>query len=196
MNAHVEAAEGRWLPSRYRYALFRLTAFLLLRKGAPDGPRSGGVRRVLIIDRDQNAIESYALSLFVVLWSAACVSIAASYAGVGFPRAIALFAIVLVITPAVIQLVLYMIAGVRAVLRKVGLPFSEANFEVQTAAFFLLMLGSAIVAAISGQPAVEFLGWIWLGLLALNGAAAILMRLLAPTVAAAEAELREAPSEL
>jgi hypothetical protein len=196
MKAHVEAAEGRWLPSRYRYALFRLTAFLLLRKGAAARSEPPGGRCVLILDRDQNPIESFALSLFVVVWSAACVSISAWYAGVSRPAAIALFAIVVAITPIIIQLVLYLIAGARAALRKAGAPFSEANYEVQSAAFFLLMLGTAIAAAISGQPALEFLGWIWLGLLMLNGAAAILMRLVAQSVAAAEAQLRETPSDL
>ena len=197
MKAYVERPEGRWLPSRYRYAIFRLTAFLLLRRSAPYQPATPERRYALIIDRDQNPIESFALSLFLVTWSSACASIAATrYAGVRPALAAGLFPILLVIMPFILQVVLYVVGGLLAVFRRVGLPVAEANHGVQTATFFLVMLAAATIVSTSGRPALAILGWSWFALLGINGAAALMMRLLAKPVAAAEARLREGPSEL
>ena len=55
--------DARLLPSRHRFALFRLVAFLRLRAAKPE-PRDG---LILVVDRDQTAIEHHAISLWIVL---------------------------------------------------------------------------------------------------------------------------------
>jgi hypothetical protein len=196
MKAHVEIPEGRWLPSRYRYAIFRAAAYLRLRLVRRTRPPVQGRRLVLMIDRDQNPFESFTLSLFAVLWSAACVTIAAA----GRPAippllAAGLFTILILVVPVIIQMALYVVSGVMALCRQAGLPVAATNHGAQTAVFFILMLAAAAAAAGSRLRALQFLGWIWIALLALNAAAAVLMRLLAGPVAAAEERLREAPSD-
>jgi len=84
----------------------------------------------------------------------------------------------------------------RAALRRAGVPLADANYEIQTAAFLLLMMAAATLASLSRRPALAALGWIWLALLGFNCVAAIVMRLLATSVSAVEARLREEPSEL
>ncbi|HUP45003.1 MAG TPA: hypothetical protein VM779_05775 [Thermoanaerobaculia bacterium] len=56
-----DRADARWLPSRYRFAIFRLTAWLLLRRSRSE-IREG---LVLGIDRDQNAVESYTVGIWL-----------------------------------------------------------------------------------------------------------------------------------
>jgi len=196
MKAHVEVPEGRWLPSRYRYAIFRLMAFLMLRRADPARSSAPGRRYVLIVDRDQNPIESFTLSLFVVIWCSVGLAIAASdYFAIPPPLAAGLFPILLLVMPLIIQAVLYLVAGIMAISRRAGLPLAEPNHRVQTAVFFILMCAAAAIASGSGRPPLVIVGWCWLALLALNGAAALLMRALNSMVAAAEAQLLEAPSE-
>jgi hypothetical protein len=197
MKAHVEHLEGRWLPSRFRYALFRLAAFVILRKVAARHPSSSERRHVFVIDRDQNPIESFTLSLFLVVWISACAAVALPHRhALNAIPAAGWFVILLFLTPVAIQIVLYIIAGLRAALRRAGVPLADANYEIQTAAFLLLMVAAATLASLSRRPALSALGWIWLALLGFNCVAAIVMRLLATSVSAVEARLREEPSEL
>lgn len=63
MNAVRDREDARWLPSRHHFALFRLLAFIRLRVARPQ-PRAG---LVLIIDRDQSALENHAVASWIVL---------------------------------------------------------------------------------------------------------------------------------
>jgi hypothetical protein len=196
MKAHVELAEGRWLPSRYRYAMFRLTAFLILRWRAPHQASSTNLRYVVIIDRDQNPIESFAFSLFLVTWGAAYASVAAMlYWGVRPAVAAGLFPISFSLMPLIVQVVLYVVAGLMAVSRRAGLPVADTNHAVQTGVLFLVISVVAAMASSSGRFPLPILGWIWFALLGLNAVAAVLMRLLGKPVQAAEAHLLEGSSE-
>ena len=123
MKPHVEVAEGRWLPSRYRYALPRLVAFLILRRATAAPFPTPDRREVIILDRDQNSAESFALSIFFDVWIAACLSGAAiRYGGLNVVPAIGLFAIFLVITPVAMQIPMYAVLGASAPPRRAGLP--------------------------------------------------------------------------
>jgi hypothetical protein len=196
MKAHVELAEGRRLPSRYRYAMFRLTAFMILRWRAPHQASSTDLRYVVIIDRDQNPIESFAFSLFLVTWGAAYGStVATLYWGVRPAVAAGLFPVLFMIMPLVVQAVLYVVAGLMAVSRRAGLAVADTNHAVQTAVLFLVIFVVAAIASNSGRLLLAVLGWIWFALLGLNAAAAVLMRLLSKPVEAAEAHLLEGSSE-
>lgn len=60
-NIVRDRAEAKWLPSRHRYALMRLLAFLILRNARPK-PQPG---LILVIDRDQSTLEN----LFTSVWA-------------------------------------------------------------------------------------------------------------------------------
>lgn len=63
MKTVRDRAEARWLPSRFRYALFRLVAFGIIRRSRPK--EACGL--VLVIDRDQSASEYYVISVWLLL---------------------------------------------------------------------------------------------------------------------------------
>jgi hypothetical protein len=58
-----DRADARWLPSRFRFALFRIAALVVMSRLTPREKRG----LVLIIDRDQSAVEQHLLSLGAVL---------------------------------------------------------------------------------------------------------------------------------
>ena len=55
-------ADARWLPSRHNFALFRLAAFLRLRRARPE-PCDGSC----VIDRHQSAMETWLVMSWVTL---------------------------------------------------------------------------------------------------------------------------------
>jgi hypothetical protein len=55
--------EARWLPSRHRFALFRLYAFLRLRRAKPEPAEA----MILVVDRDQTAFEHYGISIWILV---------------------------------------------------------------------------------------------------------------------------------
>jgi membrane-associated HD superfamily phosphohydrolase len=63
VRAICERRDARWLPSRHRYALFRLFALLRLRTAKPE--IQPGV--LLMLDRDQSQAEYYSVSAWVLL---------------------------------------------------------------------------------------------------------------------------------
>jgi hypothetical protein len=66
-----ERADARWLPSRHRFAIFRLIAWALFRRMGPT--REPGL--ALGIDRDQSALESYVVATWIMA-SATCFTFA------------------------------------------------------------------------------------------------------------------------
>src|SRR5688500_10333131 len=55
--------DARWLPSRFRFAIFRLIAYVVFRLTRQKEER--GI--VVVIDRDQSAIENYSVAAVVML---------------------------------------------------------------------------------------------------------------------------------
>jgi hypothetical protein len=60
LNVVRNRPAAKWLPSRHRFALARLIAYVMLRTRRPSLPQVD--RIVLAIDRDQSAIENHAVS--------------------------------------------------------------------------------------------------------------------------------------
>ena len=71
MRVVRDRAEARWLPSRFHFALGRLTAYLVYRRTAPR--EQCGL--ALAIDRNQNSIESYVASIGVLVVTACYTSV-------------------------------------------------------------------------------------------------------------------------
>ncbi|MEA2336532.1 MAG: hypothetical protein QOE82_539, partial [Thermoanaerobaculia bacterium] len=64
MNVVVDRPEARWLPSRHRFALARLIAYVTLRgaRGVAEKPE----HLILPIDRDQTAVEMNSIAVWVL----------------------------------------------------------------------------------------------------------------------------------
>lgn len=164
MRAVRDRADAAWLPSRFHFALFRLLAFLIL--GASRSREHRGL--VLILDRYQNAIETYAVSVWIVI-TAACYT-GFLLAAVTHPIVAAVVAIPLAVL--VIELLLAVIAGVATLA-----GFTENNIQMNSVVFMAVMI------AISGWLAtkdewIRFVAGAFLVLTFLNGVAAVAVRLL------------------
>ena len=170
MNAVRGSEEARWLPSRHRYALFRLAGYLRLRGAAPRALRND---LVLMIDRDQSAFENYAIGLWIVL------TIACYFSGVllaRWPLPLAFLASIFLATIA-----LHIPTCLFGVLRP-----DRNNIRWNSAINMLLLMAVALYYA-NAESWVRFAAWQFLALAALNAAAAVVVFLLRGSIAKLEA---------
>lgn len=173
MRSIRDCAEARWLPSRFRYALFRLFAYVKLRQARPE-PRPG---LLLVVDRDQNPIESSALSLWVLLTLSAWVT----YELMRLVPAAAAVVLAPLAAAVLIELPLFVIC----------LPLARLGVRMDPQASSVVFLSLLTVAAgwYALVPAwVRFVSWQFLAGLGLNGAAALVAFALRRRIAAAEAQ--------
>jgi hypothetical protein len=158
-------ADARWLPSRHRFALFRLYAFLRL-LGAKPEHREG---LVLVVDRDQTAFEHHGASLWIVL-TAACYFAASLFRGWPLPVA--------------------MIAALAAAAVAVELPLLSGLILRSGARASAIVTIALLIAAsvhFARQTSwVRFAAWQFLGVLALNALASIIVFLLRAPIARLE----------
>jgi hypothetical protein len=180
-----------WVPSRHRYALFRLIAYLRLASGA-DAPRGDRGRRpdtdlganavVLAIDRDQSSVEAYTVCVLVWLTVSAFFAAVLSSA-LGLPAAIAVG-----IPIAALTLTLFVVMTglvVTPVLHAVGLPRGPDNIAPATTVMLIAVtLAASYLATLSTW--VRIPAWLFLGALGVNGVAAIFLFLVRQRVRAAE----------
>ncbi len=146
--------EARWLPSRHRFALFRLIAHVKTRAAKPQ-PREG---LMLIIDRDQSAYEHYAISSWIVL-TVACYLAATLFGSWPLPLG---FAAALPASAIAIEIPVYV----------TGLAFNNARLN--GIAFMLLMIAASVYLAVT-DTWVRFAAWQFLALLALNAIVAVVL---------------------
>ena len=149
--------EARWLPSRHRFGLFRLFAFVKSRTARPR-PHEG---LMLVIDRDQSGYEHYAISTWIVL-TVTCYLAATLFGGwplaLGFAAALPAAAIAIEVPVWVTGL----IAG---------------NARVNGIVFMLLMIAASAYLATT-QTWVRFAAWQFLAVLVINAIAAVVVFLL------------------
>ena len=159
MNVVHDRPQAKWLPSRHRFALARLVAFVMLTCGT--GPTSDVDRLMLAIDPDQSTIENYAASIWY-LGSLTCFLSAFVPLLIAFPIALI-----------VIEIPIYAF----------GVPFG--NRRVTSAGYVLCGAGAAAYFAL--QPTwIRFAAYAFLGVLALNAIAFVIMWPLRHRVRAAE----------
>ena len=170
MHVVRDRGEARWLPSRHRYALARLIAFLRLR-GARSEPHPG---LVLAVDRDQSAAENMTLGFAVwIIWTC--------YAVVILPGAWKVTA------PIVAHLGLQLVlVGTILLLHLFGRDLWAFHHRINSVLMFvLLLLASSYFAAT--QLWVRFVAWIVLAAFVLNAVAAAVLFLLRRSVRELEA---------
>lgn len=157
-------ADARWLPSRHRFALFRLYAFLRL-LGAKPEPREG---LVLVVDRDQTAFEHHGASIWIVL-TVACYFAATLFDTWPLPAAI--------------------VAGILASALALELPIWIGGLVLRARGVAIVTMVLLIAASIhfARQASwVRFVAWQFLGLLAINATASAIVFLLRAPIARLE----------
>lgn len=171
MRAVRNRADARWAPSRFNFALFRL-GVLIIGSRMPVQHSAG---EVLVIDRNQNSVESYAVSV----WLVASLS---AYTQSLMVRPIGWIAATLLSVPIVLALLqVIVVAGGFVVLPAPGRDHTPFNGALLMTAFAAL---SAWIASTSLWS--RYVGMLFLIIVATNAAAAVVIRLLGAQVAAAD----------
>jgi len=170
-----------WIPSRHRYALFRLLAYVRLRSTA--AACAVDDTQVLVIDRDQSNAETYAVAF--LLWGTLACFLAQLMSHRLHPAAAVLIAVpiaAMAITAGVVANGVF----ITPVLHAIGLP--RGSHEINIASTLLLLevgLPASYFALCDGWIRVS--AWIFLGCIAANGVAAILFFLMRRRAREAEA---------
>ena len=176
--------DARWFPSRHSLALFRLAAYLCLRRARPE--RSDGI---LVIDRHQSAAETWLVMSWVTL-TFACYLAATLFADwhialallVSLPLAVVLLEVPAILSALTIAPLFRSIAGNRT-----------NAFRVNGVVIMLLFSGTS--AYFARHPSwIRFVAWQFLALLALNAVAAMIVFPLRDSIARLEAQVGGASS--
>jgi hypothetical protein len=170
--------DARWMPSRFRFALFRLYAYARLRGAAP---QSADV--AYIIDRDQSAVENFTVGIWTIFSAGAYVTWLLSPR---WPLALALIASPFI---AVMLMQVPVVAVGLLLLRR------KDNLRVNSVVLMVLLTAAAVYfARVDGW--VRYAAWQFLGVLALNALAAIVVMIFRSSIAAAESTLGGLASDL
>ncbi|MGZ4778567.1 MAG: hypothetical protein ACXV5L_05180 [Thermoanaerobaculia bacterium] len=182
MNIARPQAAVPWVPSRSRYAIFRLIAYVRLLKKAGE-PCVRDEMRVLALDRDQSTAEHYTIALLVWL------TVAAFFAAMLSARVILPVAIIIAIPLAALFLNAAVVAtgvAMTALLGALGMP-RDASRIVPNSWIFLTGLSLSSSYFAMATTWVRYPAWLFLLTLAVNGAASIALFFLRARVRAAEA---------
>lgn len=185
MRAVRGRAEARWLPSRHRFALFRLWAYARLRTATPE-PKPG---LILMVDRDQSAVESYTTSTWIALMTAGYI---AAELAKRWPLPVAIAAAI-----PLACLALHLPLLVAPVLVPVIEVFARKRLTwyaaVNSTAFVATHLAIALVLA-DQRTWVRFVAWQFLAVFGLNAIAAAIVFLLRGRITSLEASYGVTPS--
>ena len=180
-------ADARWLPSRFSLALFRLFAFLRMRNAKPE------TRDVaLIIDRNQNAMESFALSVWIPLTLACYV---AAMLPARWPRSIAVI-VALPIAVALPQIAITVLGTMLIPLWNAVTRRRVENVMRATSAGMMLPFFAATLWIARSHSWARFAAWQVLVLAGLNAIAAAILFLLRDSMAELESSVGGLSSEV
>jgi hypothetical protein len=190
-----EKREAKWLPSRCAFAFFRLAMLLHLAGRTPTAAREDDSTTTYVVDdRHQSSLENYWLG---VLFFAFATSFVYVVIGTLHPLrlgyAIALFPIVAVLVPMVIEGILHVDGGILAIARRLGMRKSEIDHAVQSRMLIAAFTCAAAAGVVRGG-ASRAIGIAWFGVLLINAASAIILWLLRHRVTEAEIRFGGSPS--
>jgi hypothetical protein len=176
MNVVRDCPAARWLPTRHRFALTRLFAFL---RGRGRATVPNDVDRLLLaIDRDQSAAENYMVTLWLL-------TTATFYVMTVLPLPVEMAIIVALPAAAFILQALFCIHGV--VWNLLGGTSSRNNVKLNSVFLMTTMfLASAYFATL--RSPVRYVAWFFFAVAILNGAASAIMFLLRDSVRELERE--------
>ena len=172
--------EGRLLPSRHDFALFRLAAYVRLRVSRSEPDDS-----LLAVERHQSTLEALLVGLWFFL-TAACYLAASVFHR--WPRVLGItvgFAVAIVLQQFVMMIFYYTLVPLwHAVTRKVR----HSSIDLQSTLFLLSMTVVSAGVAL-GDSWVRFIAWQFLGVIAVNAVAALIVFALRHRIAALESSL-------
>jgi FtsH-binding integral membrane protein len=164
MKTVRDRADARWLPSRFRYALFRLAAFGIIRRSRPR--EASGL--VLVIDRDQSASEYYVISVWLLLTVSCYVGACLSRITNGVVAAIAAIPLASLLIEAV-----YLSGAAMPALMAAGIR-QERSLRVAS----MMLYGLLILAAayfVLAESWVRYVAISFLVIVAVNAIAAVVV---------------------
>lgn len=169
-------ADARWLPSRHNFALFRLGAYLRLRSARPEVSDA-----IYVIDRHQSATETWLVQSWLIA-TVACYVAATLFSRLHL--AVALL-IALPLTFACIDVPALISAIVIA-------PFVRNPHRVNGAVVMLIPTVASLYYA-TRPTWLRFVAWQFLGVLALNAIAALIVFAMRDSIARLEGGVTSAP---
>jgi hypothetical protein len=172
MNVVIDRPEAHWLPSRHRFALSRLIAYAKLR--GMRAVENDVEHLILPIDRDQTAAEMNGVALWVFV-TTVC------YIAAALPLILPV-AIVLAVPLAAIVLQ-FPIVGIGPIVRMV-IGDGDHIKIISMITMSLLVIASSYFAVSTSWA--RYVAWLFIAVLLVNGAAAILVWLLRGGIRAAE----------
>lgn len=172
MNVVTDRPEARWLPSRHHFALARLVAYAKLR-GARHAAKNAE-HLILSIDRDQTAAEMNGTALWVFVTTACYIAAALPLI---WPAAIA---VTIPIAAIALQLPTVVIGPIVRMLIGDG----DHIKIISVIAMSLLVIASSYFAVSSSWA--RYAAWFFFAVLAINGAAAVVVWLLRGAIRAEE----------
>jgi hypothetical protein len=179
-------AEARWLPSRHRFALFRLWAYARLRGARPEPDPNV----MLMVNPDQSATEVFTTSSWVSLTTSAYI---AAELAESWPLAIAI-ASAIPLAMAAVQIPLYVCGTlILPTMPTIARTRPNALAAINSVVTWIALLLAASYYATKSSWA-RFAAWQFLAVVALNAVAATILFLLRKRVAALEASYGVTPS--
>ncbi|HUR81668.1 MAG TPA: hypothetical protein VM733_12945 [Thermoanaerobaculia bacterium] len=157
-------ADARWLPSRFNFALFRLLAFSMMRVAAPEHRDVS-----LIIDRNQNNLESHLVGLWTTL-TVTCWLAGTLFASWPVPLAL------VVAFPLAINCLSFPVVAMLAARR------GATNVGLNSVMIMTMLIIAALCFA-RAHTWIRFVAWQFLGGIALNAIAAPFAYLLRGSIA-------------
>lgn len=173
----IEAIRNRpeavWLPSRHRFAIVRLYALMRL---ATAKPAQTEVEYVLPIDRDQSSHEQYAVAAWIYVTAVAYIA-----------------ALLPLVTPVAVVVALPIAAlALHGPLLLVGATLPKwTRYESVHAKILMTVMAALALWFAQHEAWPRFVAWFFLGVLALNGIAALIAFALRGTIARVERPYRE-----
>jgi hypothetical protein len=172
VNVVVDHPEARLLPSRHRFALARLIAYVRLRSARP--AVSQPEHLILPIDRDQTAAEMNGTAIWVFV-TTTC------YIAAALPLSLPI-AVIIAIPLAAIAIHLPIVVGGPILIFVIG---DGDHVKIVSAITMGLLLIASSYFAISPEW-VRFAAWLFFAILIINSAAAAILWLLRKPIRAAE----------
>lgn len=167
-NIVVDRPMAGWLPSRHRFALARLVAYVRLRFDQPAATQPEHL--ILPIDRDQTAAEMYGVAVWVFA-TTTC------YVAASLPFRLP-WSIILAIPLAAIAIHVPIVAGM--------VLMGDGNHIKIVSVITMGLLLMASSYAVTTASWARFVAWLFFAILVINGAAAVVLWLLRGAMQAGE----------
>lgn len=176
MKTVKDRADAKWLPSRFRYAIFRLFAYAMVLRSRPQEARG----LVLVIDRDQSASEYYLISVWLLGTVTCYVGALLSRVTSGTIAAIAAFPVAWLL----MDLPIFLPGLVMPALRAAGVQQKHSLRVASILLYGLLTITASYL--VLEQSWVRYVALSFFAILLVNALAAVVVRSLRGRIAEVE----------